>query len=83
MHDAVANLKNVHIIAGDVADYSTLEVSQLPVHTERLDSTPELMIWASKRAAKQVAEVTGGKLDCLIHNAANMNINTVHKGFHD
>ncbi|KAM5539647.1 hypothetical protein V8D89_006756 [Ganoderma adspersum] len=57
---AATSLKNVHIIAGDVANYSTLE-----------------------RAAKQVAEVTGGKLDCLIHNAANMNINTVHKGFDD
>ncbi|PIL26450.1 hypothetical protein GSI_12208 [Ganoderma sinense ZZ0214-1] len=55
-----AGLKNVHIIASDVADYSTLE-----------------------HAAKQVAEVTEGKLDCLIHNAANMDINTVHKGFDD
>ncbi len=27
MQAAAANLKNVHIIAGDVADYSTLEVS--------------------------------------------------------
>ena len=41
------------------------------------------MAWASKLAAKQVADITGGKLDYLIHNAANMNINTVYKGFDD
>ncbi|KAI1795287.1 NAD(P)-binding protein [Ganoderma leucocontextum] len=38
---------------------------------------------ALERAAKQVAEITGGKLDYLIHNAANMNFNTVFKGFDD
>ncbi|PIL33320.1 hypothetical protein GSI_04771 [Ganoderma sinense ZZ0214-1] len=53
-----ASLQNVHIIAGDVADYSTLE-----------------------KAAKQVSEITNGKLDCLIHNAAHMDINTAYKGF--
>ena len=72
----------MHIIAGDVADYSTLEVSP---HVAHFGSTPglQLMAWDSKLAAKKVADVTGGKLDCLIHNAANMNINTVYKGFDD
>nr|VWO96601.1 Isoepoxydon dehydrogenase patN (IDH) (EC (Patulin biosynthesis cluster protein N) [Ganoderma boninense] len=55
-----ASLQNVHILAGDVVDYSTLE-----------------------QAAKQVSEITNGKLDCLIHNAAHMNAKTVHKGFDD
>ncbi|KAM5539651.1 hypothetical protein V8D89_006760 [Ganoderma adspersum] len=55
-----AGLKNVHIIAGDVVDYSSLE-----------------------SAAKQVSEIMGGKLDCLIHNAADVNVNTVYKGFDD
>ncbi|PIL30292.1 hypothetical protein GSI_07473 [Ganoderma sinense ZZ0214-1] len=34
-------------------------------------------------AAKQVSEITGGKLDYLIHNAASTNVNTVYKGFDD
>ncbi|PIL30285.1 hypothetical protein GSI_07465 [Ganoderma sinense ZZ0214-1] len=36
-----------------------------------------------ERAAKQVSEVTGGKLDYLIHNAANVDVNTAYKGFDD
>ncbi|KAM5539607.1 hypothetical protein V8D89_006716 [Ganoderma adspersum] len=36
-----------------------------------------------ERAAKQISEITGGKLDYLIHNAANLDTNTVFKGFHD
>nr|VWO95393.1 Dipeptidyl peptidase IV [Ganoderma boninense] len=35
------------------------------------------------RAAKQVSEITGGKLDYLIHNAANLDVKTVYKGFDD
>ncbi|PIL26448.1 hypothetical protein GSI_12206 [Ganoderma sinense ZZ0214-1] len=60
LKDVAANLKNVHIVAGDVADYNTLE-----------------------KAAKQISEITSGKLDCLIHNAAHMDFKTVHKGFDD
>ncbi len=36
----------------------------------------------SQQAAERVAEVTGGKLDYLIHSAARMEAG-VHKGFDD
>ncbi|KAM5539649.1 hypothetical protein V8D89_006758 [Ganoderma adspersum] len=55
---ATANLKNVHTIAGDVADYTTLEY-----------------------AANKVSEITGGKLDYLIHNAGKLDAGTLFKGF--
>ncbi|KAI0742365.1 NAD-P-binding protein [Daedaleopsis nitida] len=58
LNKAVAGLKNVHVIEGDVTDYSTLE-----------------------RAAKQVSEITGGKLDCLIHNAARLSGMGTFRGF--
>ncbi|KAI0747067.1 NAD-P-binding protein [Daedaleopsis nitida] len=32
-----------------------------------------------ERAAKQVSEISGGKLDCLIHNAARMDVDSVFK----
>ncbi|KAI0753737.1 NAD-P-binding protein [Fomes fomentarius] len=54
------DLKSIHVVEADVADYNSLE-----------------------RAAKQVSEITGGKLDCLIHNAAWMDSNTVFKGYDD
>ncbi|EJF64683.1 NAD(P)-binding protein [Dichomitus squalens] len=57
---AIACLKNVHVVAGDVTEYRTLEL-----------------------AAKQVAEITGGGLDYLIHNAANLDPSTFFKGFDD
>ncbi|EJF62199.1 NAD(P)-binding protein [Dichomitus squalens LYAD-421 SS1] len=57
---AIADLKNVHVVAGDVTDYRTLEL-----------------------ASKQVGEITGGKLDYLIHNAANLDMSTFFKGFDD
>ncbi|TBU28708.1 NAD(P)-binding protein [Dichomitus squalens] len=57
---AIAGLKNVHVVAGDVTDYRTLEL-----------------------ASKQVGEITGGKLDYLIHNAANLDMSTFFKGFDD
>lgn len=37
----------------------------------------------SKRSAQQVSEVTGGKLDYLIHDAAEVDVNTDSKGFDD
>ena len=36
-----------------------------------------------KAAAKKISEVTDGKLDCLIHNAARMDISTIYKSFDD
>ncbi|TBU24022.1 NAD(P)-binding protein [Dichomitus squalens] len=60
LNSAIAGLKNVHVVAGDVTDYRTLEL-----------------------AAKQVAEITGGGLDYLIHNAANLDPSTFFKGFDD
>ncbi|KAM5539650.1 hypothetical protein V8D89_006759 [Ganoderma adspersum] len=60
LHAAITSLENVHILAGDVADYATLEC-----------------------AAGQVSEISGGKLDYLIHNAAKLDASTVFKGFHD
>ncbi|KAI0696857.1 NAD-P-binding protein [Cerioporus squamosus] len=36
-----------------------------------------------EKAAKQVADVTGGKLDYLIHNAARMDAEGTQKGFDD
>ncbi|PIL30283.1 hypothetical protein GSI_07463 [Ganoderma sinense ZZ0214-1] len=60
LRDVAASFTNVHVISGDVVDYSSLEC-----------------------ATKQVSQVTGGKLDYLIHNAANLDVNTVFKGFDD
>ncbi len=37
----------------------------------------------SQKAAKRLSDVTGGKLDCLIHNAARMEPVPVMKGFDD
>ncbi|RPD54465.1 NAD-P-binding protein [Lentinus tigrinus ALCF2SS1-7] len=34
-----------------------------------------------QKAAKEIGEVTGGKLDCLIHNAARMDAEYITKGF--
>ncbi|TFK84095.1 NAD-P-binding protein [Polyporus arcularius HHB13444] len=36
-----------------------------------------------EKAAKRISDVTGGKLDCLIHNAARMEPVPVMKGFDD
>ncbi|KAI0702669.1 NAD-P-binding protein [Earliella scabrosa] len=36
-----------------------------------------------ERAAKEVANVTGGKLDCLIHNAARTDLGGINKGYND
>ncbi|KAI8975857.1 NAD-P-binding protein [Trametes punicea] len=57
---AVAGLNNVHVIEGDVVDYSSME-----------------------RAAKEVASITGGQLDCLIHNAARMDPAILYRGYED
>ncbi|KAI0780008.1 NAD-P-binding protein [Fomes fomentarius] len=58
--DVISGLKNVHIVEGDVVDYSSLE-----------------------RAAKNVAEINGGKLDVLIHNAARTDPAHLVKGYDD
>ncbi|KAI8993815.1 NAD-P-binding protein [Trametes punicea] len=57
---AVAGLNNVHVIEGDVVDYSSME-----------------------RAAKEVASITGGQLDCLIHNAARMDPAILYRVYED
>ena len=36
-----------------------------------------------KAAAKKISEVTGGKLDCLIHNAARTDLGGINKGYND
>ncbi|KAI0694707.1 NAD-P-binding protein [Earliella scabrosa] len=50
------------------------------VHIVEADVTDYASLQA---AAKKISEVTGGKLDCLIHNAARMDISTIYKSFDD
>ena len=80
MQAAAASLKNVHIIAGDVVDYKSLEVKYCVQSTDLLSA---LTVRSPKRAASQVSAVTGGKLDYLIHNAALLDASTTLKGFDD
>ena len=77
---AIASLKNVHVIAGDVADYATLEVSFCPCDYA---CVPYLTTGALQCAAKRVSEISDGKVDYLIHNAAKLDAATVFKGFQD
>ena len=38
-------------------------------------------IGREQRAAQEISNISGGKLDCLIHNAARMSADTLYKGF--
>ncbi len=73
--------KNIHVVEGDVADYPSLQVGT----TSRVMYPPALLITCihSQKAAERVSEVTGGKLDYLIHNAARVEAETLSKGFDD
>ena len=80
LHAAVAGLKNVHIFAGDVGEYNALEVS---AHHRCECVSPLADSWFLQRAAKQVSQITGGKLDYLIHLAAKMDAGTLFRGYGD
>ena len=78
---AIKGLKNVHVLAADVVDYASLQVSTRSrqyLHRLFLSYSPVLLLQA---AANKVSEVTGGKLDVLIHSAVLMDPSTVSKGF--
>ncbi|PIL26447.1 hypothetical protein GSI_12205 [Ganoderma sinense ZZ0214-1] len=53
------------------------------VHIISGDVADHSTLEASLRLSKQVSEITSGKLDYLIHNAANLDPNDVFKGFSD
>ena len=38
-------------------------------------------IGREQRAAQKISNISGGKLDCLIHNAARMSADTLYKDF--
>ena len=42
-----------------------------------------LMVLGIQRAAREMSRITGGTLDCLLHNAARMERDSVMKGFDD
>ncbi len=73
---------NIHVVEGDVGDYASLQVGITPSFI----CPPGLLITPcchSQKAAERVSEVTGGKLDYLIHNAARVEAENLSKGFDD
>lgn len=80
LNAAVTGLKNVHIVEADVVDYASLEVVRCPgcLQSGMSNSRP-----STQRAAKEVGATTGGKLDCLIHNAARIYGDTIYFRFND
>ncbi|RPD54459.1 NAD-P-binding protein [Lentinus tigrinus ALCF2SS1-6] len=65
----------VFAIVRSAAKSTTLEAATRGLHN--------VHILQADDAAKQVSELTGGKLDCLIHNAARTEADSVFKGFDD
>ncbi|KAH9846549.1 NAD-P-binding protein [Lenzites betulinus] len=71
---AVVRNKQTSIhLAGAIADLKNVHVVEADVVDYK----------SLERAAKEVAAVTGGKLDYLIHNAARMNVESIFLGFND
>lgn len=80
---AVKGLKNVHVLDADVLDHASLEVSQICSFSARPYKKP--LNIPPQRAAKQVAEITSGSLDVLIHNVARLDpvLDYARSGFDD
>lgn len=75
--------KSVHIVEADVVDYKSLEVCHYLQPAPSHCSFMLILIYSShQRAAKQISEITGGTLDCLIHNAALID-SKIGRGYDD
>ena len=77
---AIRSLNNVRIVEADVGDHASLQVPSFLTFPFLLPGVADTCFF-SQNAAKEISRVTGGKLDCLIHNAARMDPAVMPKGF--